>query len=219
MLAAGLALLVPSLRRLLPPGTLRARPGLAAGIATRGVLTFSYFGAEAYVLLGSGQLRGASPVRAGLALSAAALGWIASSWAQDRMEARGGASGRVRRVQVGFALLTLGIVLVAIALLTALPAWLVPLGWAVGGAGIGFAYSAGSLICIAQAPPGREGEVSGQLQLAEALGTAAGTGIGGSLLASLESAGRTPRLAHGAVFAMTLLVGLLGLAIAGRNRS
>ena len=81
------------------------------------------------------------------------------------------------------------------------------------------AYSAGSLICIAQAPPGREGEVSGQLQLAEALGTAAGTGIGGSLLASLESAGRAPREAHTAVFAMTLAVCLVGLAIAGRNRS
>ena len=36
-------------RRLTPPGTLRARPGLPATVMVRGVLTFSFFMADAYV--------------------------------------------------------------------------------------------------------------------------------------------------------------------------
>src|SRR5204862_5958617 len=112
-----------------------ARPGLPAGLAVRGLLAFSYFGTEAFVPLGSGELRGVTPARAGLALTSAALGWIAASWWQDRIETRHGAEGRARRVVGGFLLLFVGIALVAASLLTSLPIWLVPLGWGVGGAG------------------------------------------------------------------------------------
>ena len=33
--------------RLVPPGTVRLAPGLPAAIATRGILTFAFFGADA----------------------------------------------------------------------------------------------------------------------------------------------------------------------------
>ena len=212
----GFALLVPALRSLLPPGTLRSRPGLPAGLASRGLLAFSYFGTEAFVPLATGDLRGATPAEAGLALTAGALGWISASWIQDRLESRGGSDGRPRRVRAGFLLLAVGIALVAATLVTSLPVLLIPLGWAIGGAGIGFAFSAGGLICFAAAPAGQEGEVSGQLQLAESLSTAAGTGIGGALLATLGRAGHTPRQAHAAVFALTIAAALLGALLASR---
>jgi hypothetical protein len=218
-LVAGVALLAPSLGALLPQGTLRARPGLPAGLAVRGLLSFSFFGTEAFVPLASGALRGVTPTRAGLALTTGALGWISASWTQDRLEARGGAGGRARRVAVGFVLLAAGIALVTAALVSSLPELLVPAGWAIAGAGIGTAYSAGGLICIAAAPPGHEGEVSAQLQLAEALATAAGTGFGGALLATLARAGGTPRQAHAAVFAVTLAVALVGAGVAPRAKS
>ena len=215
-LVIGVALLVPGLRALLPAGTVRAERGLPAGLAVRGLLAFSFFGTEAFVPFGSGELRGVSPTHAGLALTAGAVGWVVAAWLQDRLEARRGAAGRPRVVQIGFALLAVGIAVVAATLLTSLPVALVPLGWMVAGAGIGLAYSAGSLVCIAAARKGEEGQVSAQLQLAEALSTAAGTGLGGTLLASLVRLGTTPRYAHAAVFSVTWAATLVGAAIAHR---
>ena len=110
-----------------------------------------------------------------------------------------------------------GIAVAAASLLTSLPLYAVHLGWAIAGTGIGLAYSAGGLLCIAASPPGQEGEVSGQLQLAEALSTAAGTGLGGALLTALARAGYAPRASHAAVFAVTLGAALLGAAIAPRQ--
>jgi MFS family permease len=216
---AGLAgaLLLPALRRLLPPGTLRARPGLPAGLALRGLLALSYFGTESFLPLSASELRGASPTRAGLALSAGALGWIAASWVQERLEVRGGF--RVRSMQVGFVLVAVGIALVTSALVLPLPFFLIPLGWAVGGAGIGSAYTAVGLLCIALAPPEREGEVSAQLQLTESLGTALGAGAGGALLALSKPLGLTLQGANFIFFMGALLAALLGAALAHRLSS
>jgi len=215
----GAVLLVPGLRALLPAGTFRAARGLPAGLAVRGLLAFSFFGTEAFVPLGSGEMRGVSPTQAGLALTAGAVGWVSAAWLQDRLEARHGAAGRPAVVGVGFLVLAAGIAIVSAVLLTSLPVSLVPLGWVVAGAGIGLAYSAGGLVCIAAARQGEEGQVSAQLQLAEALSTAAGAGFGGALMASLLRAGGTPRQAHGAVFAVTLATALFGALVAGRLAS
>src|SRR5215470_19406011 len=51
MIAAGCALGLPVLRRLMPAGTLTARYGLPATILSRGLLTFCFFGADAFVTL------------------------------------------------------------------------------------------------------------------------------------------------------------------------
>jgi MFS family permease len=214
--AVGGALLVPALKTLLPAGTVVARRGLPAGLATRAVLAFSFFGTEAFVPLGAGELRGATPTEAGLALSAGSLGWIATSWALDRLEARRGAAGRARRVGVGFAMLAAGISVVAAALLTRLPLLLVPLGWALGGAGIGLSYGAGTLLCLAEAPPGQEGEVSGQLQMIESLGAATGAAVGGAVLAVTQTLGCSAREAHASVFALTFGAALLGAGLSWR---
>ena len=46
LVLAGAAVGLPALRRLLPPGALTARPGLPATILSRGLLTFTFFGAR-----------------------------------------------------------------------------------------------------------------------------------------------------------------------------
>jgi len=215
----GALLLVPGLRGLLPAGTFRAARGLPAGLAVRGLLAFSFFGTEAFVPLGSGELRGVAPTQAGLALTAGAIGWVLAAWLQDRLESRKGAAGRPTVVAIGFLVLAAGIAVVSTVLLTSLPVALVPLGWVVAGTGIGLAYSAGGLVCIAAARQGEEGQVSAQLQLPEALSTAGGAGFGGALLATLVRMGGTPRAAHGAVFAITIAVALVGTAVSGRLAS
>jgi len=205
-----------ALHRLLPAGIAWARPVLPAGLLARAVVSFAYFGTEAFVPLASGALRGSSPLASGLALSTGALAWIGASWFQERWEARSGPGARPWRVRLGCALLALGIGTVALGMLTGVPFAVVPLGWAIAGTGTSFCYQAGALICLAEAPPGQEGEVSGQLQLTEALSTALGTGLGGALLAALGNAGWTAGWGLGAVFAATLAVALAGVALAGR---
>lgn len=212
----GALLLFASLRVLLPVGTLLSRPGLPAGVLSRGLLGFAFFGSEAFVPLTATELHSATPTQAGLALTAGALGWTGSSWLQDRRELAGDSAGRARYVRIGFLLLALGIGSVAAVLVMPLPLWLVPLCWMLGGAGIGTAYNAGNLICIAQAPPGREGEISGQLQLTEALGTAVGTGLGGALLAFGLRLGLDTHLAHALIFALPATAALLGALLAPR---
>ncbi|MBI4952552.1 MAG: MFS transporter [Myxococcales bacterium] len=218
VLALGLGLFVPALGTLLPRGTFLARRGLPAGMAARALLSFSFFGTEALVPLVTMELRGATATRAGLALTAGAVGWISASWALDRLEARVGAARRVRAVGGGFALVAAGTALVAGVLLSSLPLWLLLVGWCVAGAGIGLAYSAGTLLCFAAAPAGREGEVSGQLQVAEALSNAAGTGLGGALATGLLSVGASAHEAYGAVLALTIAAGAAGVALAPRLR-
>ncbi len=218
-LAVGTVMLFPALLSLLPRGTLLARRGLPAGIAARGLLAFGYFGTEAFVPLGASELRGATPTQAGLALTAGSLGWLFASWLQDRQEARSGPEGRARRVQGGFVMVVVGIALIAAGLLTSLPLALTAVGCVIAGAGVGAAYGAGSLFCIKEAPCGQEGEVSGQLQLMEALCTAAGTGLGGALLALMLGHGRSHREALVAVFAFTLAASSVGIAVAARLTS
>jgi MFS family permease len=62
-LVVGIAAISASLRRLLPAGTFAAKPGLPAVMLTRGLLTFSFFGADAYVTLTITTVRHYSPDR------------------------------------------------------------------------------------------------------------------------------------------------------------
>src|SRR5262249_44672570 len=85
LLLAGLVVGLPALRRLLPPGTLSARRGLPATILSRGLLTFAFFGADAFVTLAITEVRHRSPVVAGIAVTGATLGWTAGAWVQARL--------------------------------------------------------------------------------------------------------------------------------------
>ncbi len=80
------------------PGTLTARPGLPATILCRGLLTFTFFGADAYVTLTITAVRHHSPVVAGIAVTGATLAWTAGAWMQARLsEHLGGAPPGPRR--------------------------------------------------------------------------------------------------------------------------
>ncbi len=85
LIVAGVAGGLPALRRLVPPGTLTARRGLPATILSRGLLTFTFFGADAYVTLAITAVRHRSPVVAGIAVTGATLGWTAGAWVQARL--------------------------------------------------------------------------------------------------------------------------------------
>jgi MFS family permease len=180
----GGVLVVPALLRLLPRGTLVARPGLPAGTSLRFFLALGFFGGEALIPLGLTALRQAPPSQVGFALSAAALSWVGASWLQARADTRDGGAGRERRVRFGLALLAVGILGACFAVLwSAWPVVVTTVAWAVSGLGIGVAYPASTVLALNAADALRSGEASASLQVAETLGTAVGTGISGALFA------------------------------------
>jgi hypothetical protein len=183
--ALGVAVAAPALRSLLPDGTFSARPGLPAAVAIRGLLAFGFFGCEALIPLGLAVERGLPPSLVGVALTTAALTWVAGSWFQDRAEARAGSTpgGRGVRVRIGLGLVVLGIAGVgAVILNAALPALLSGVVWAVAGLGMGLAYPGNTLVALGD-QDGQSGLGAAALLVAETVGIAAGAGAAGALVA------------------------------------
>jgi MFS family permease len=209
----GILLVLPTFRRLSPPGTLRAARGLPAAILLRGVLTFAFFCADAYVPLALQHWRGLSPSVAGIALTGATLSWAVGSWIQAR---RYEALGARRLVRSGFAVVVVGIAGFALVLVPAVPVAVGLAAWAVAGLGMGLAYAPLSLTVLREAAPGSEGAAASGLQLSDVLGTALGTGIGGALVAIGARAGLDPWVGLLGAFAIGAAVGLAGLVVAGR---
>jgi MFS family permease len=213
LVAAGLAVGVVPLRGLLPPGTLAARAGLPVTVLSRGLLTFAFFGADTYVPLAITSVRGRSTAVASLAVTAATLAWTAGSWVQERKAADW--PGR-RLIRAGLLIVVAGIACQAAALLPSVPLAVAVAGWAVGGLGIGLAYSPISLLVLGEAPGGQEGAASASLQLAENLGVALGAGLGGVLVAAGAAAGWPPGAGIAGAFALTAAVALLAVVLARR---
>jgi MFS family permease len=218
-IAAGLALIaaggvtgLPALRRLVPPGTLTGRPGLPATIASRGLLTFTFFGADAYVTLAVTVVRHRTPVVAGIAVTGATIAWTVGAWVQARLNDTW--EGR-RLVGAGLMIVLAGIAgMLILVLVPAVPVAEGLAAWTVAGGGMGLAYAPLSLMMLQKAPPGQEGRASASLNLADVLGTAVGIGAGGAAVAA--AAGGDLRLGVAAAFVITAAVGVLALAFTRR---
>ena len=211
LIVAGVAAGLPALRRLVPPGTLTARPGLPATILSRGLLTFAFFGADAYVTLAITAVRHRSPVVAGLAVTGATLGWTVGAWVQARLSETW--EGR-RFVRTGLVIILAGIAGMVVVLQPAVPVAAGLAAWTVAGLGMGMAYAPTSLMMLRMAPPGGEGRASASLNLADVLGTAIGIGIGGAAVAA--GAGGNLQMGITAAFAAAAAVGVVALAITRR---
>ena len=212
--AAGLLLVVPAMRRLLPPGTLTAGTGRGAAVATLGLASVAFFGTEAFIPLTVASVRNAGTLAGGLSLTAAAVTWAVGSWIQARL-----ASRRSRRsvTLAGLGLVAAGVLLVAAVPVTSLhPVALAGAAWAVAGLGMGLAYSTATLAIIESATPGEEGAASASVQLAESLGIALGTGVAGGVVAI--SAQGSLGMAPGIVMAdLVMLITLVFAVYAARR--
>jgi MFS family permease len=196
---AGALMGVAPLRRLLPPGTLHAARGLPATILSRGLLTFAFFGADAYVTLTITTVRHHSTIAAGGVVTASTLAWTAGSWVQARLNDQWEGA---RLVRVGLCLILAGTAGMAWQLRPGVPLWEAYVAWFVAGLGMGLSYSPISLMMLRGAPAGREGWASSSLNLADVLGTALGVGAGGAAVATV-SRGSGP-IAAGVVVAFAV---------------
>lgn len=201
---AGLALLIPALRVLLPKGTLRAKSGLPVVVLARGIFAGAFFAVEAYLPLTLTTVHGYSPALAGLPLTVGALGWSAASTWQGRHPD----VPRVTLVRTGFA--TLAVALGATALIG--PGW--PIGWlaavlwVVAGAGMGLAIPSLTVLTMHHAAEDQRGFASSALQVADMMTSALTVGIGGVLLGALASAAHP----SAAVIPLDLVMGVIALA-------
>ncbi|MEU2603456.1 MFS transporter [Streptomyces albus] len=212
LVVLGAAVTLPTLRKLLPPGTLTVRRGMPAGMIVRGLVSTAYYGAESFFPLSMTQVLGLSTLESGLALSAGALTWVTGAWIQAKLDARSEGKGRHSRVVAGFVLLLAGDALIAVSIGTSLHSvTLAVIGWAIAGFGMGLVYPAVTTIVLSLAPKGQEGAASSNLQLSETLSVAVITGLGTAVSAygATYDWGRDTSL--GIVFTLTAIAALLGI--------
>ena len=212
VVVAGLALAAVGAPGLLPRGLLRLRRGLPGVVVCRGLFTGTFFGAETFVPLMLVEHRGLTPALAGLALTSGALGWTVGSNLQGR--------GVLPVTRAG--LLGIGGVLAAVAILglvptpsDAVPVWVVPAVWTLGGVGMGLAMSSTSVLTLRLSVPGEEGRNSAALQIGDVLGSVLGVGAAGALFARLHGTGDDPR-AFAVIWLVLGLVGLLAWPVSRR---
>ncbi|MFR9804554.1 MFS transporter [Pseudonocardia sp. RS010] len=206
---AALAALVPALRRLVPAGTIRARRGIAAVVAGRGLISGAFFTVTAYLPLVLTATHGWSLSAAGLPLIVGSLGWsAAAAWQGRRPELP-----RPRLLRIGMLMIAAG----TAGLLVVAPAWGVawvalPL-WLVAGVGMGLGFSSLAALLLAGSAGADVGYHSSAAQLADQLAQAAFVGLGGALLAVLV----TPAVALPVLLVVLVVLALVGAAIAPRT--
>jgi MFS family permease len=213
LIAVGLAIGIPAFARLTPPGTLRAARGLPAAVLLRGILTFAFFCADAYVALALQEWRGTTAIVSGIALTAATLSWTSGAWIQARLIVRTGPRPLVR---TGFLVVGTGILAFSAVLSPSVPIAFGIVAWAFAGLGMGFSYSPLSLTVLREAPLETQGAATAGLQLSDVLGTALGTGIGGALIALGARQGAQEWVGLAAAFAVGIVAAIIGTSLAGR---
>jgi hypothetical protein len=216
---AGLGLLVWGLRRLLPAGTVRARPGVPAAVALRGLLAGAFFGAEAVVPLSLTVSHGYGATAAGLPLSAAGLSWAVGSWWQGRQVAREEKARRLRLTRAGFYCVGVAVLLLAVTALPGAPAVIVYPAWALAGLGAGLTMSSSSVLLLRATTEADRGADSAALQLSDTTASSVTTGFAGVLVAAAARGAigyGTAFLVLDLVMAAVAALGILAVASAGR---
>ncbi|WP_327409701.1 MFS transporter [Streptomyces sp. NBC_01281] len=225
---AGVALLVPAVRGLLPYGTWRAARGLPSVVLLRGVAAGSFVAAESFVPLMLVTQRGLSPTLAGLSLAAGGATWALGSWLQARP---GVEPYRERLMFLGMLLVAAAVATAPSVLLPAVPVWTVAVAWAFGCFGMGLVVASTSVLLLQLSAPHEAGTNSAALQISDALcnvlllafGGAAFAALGGGAMA--HAATGTAEGAHGshpaafaAVFLPMAAVALVGAWVTTRVR-
>ena len=213
LVIAGGAASIASLRRLLPAGTFRAGAGLPAVVATAGLTNMAFGGAEAFLPFALTEIRGLSPSRAGLALTAAVLSWTAGTQIQSRRAHRWSPRSLAT---AGLLFVIAGIGSSAAILVEDVPVFVAAFTWALSGFGMGLTIPTISLATLAEGGDDALGAASASMNLATVLGLAVGTGLGGALVSAGETAGWEPPVSVAAVFGLMLGLGAVALVTALR---
>jgi MFS family permease len=208
--AIAVGVLAATLPRLLPPGTLRARPGLPTLVLLRGTLAGAFFGTEILLPLMLLRERGASAVVVGLILASGSVGWAVGSWLQARPAYR--RSARTLPA-AGCLLLAAGILAAAAAagLGDRLPPAAIAAGWLLAGVGIGAGMTAVNRQALEVTPPARHGGTSSALQVSDGLASTLTTGLCAAIVTTWPA---TPLVRFRTAFLIMAAFALAGAVVA-----
>jgi MFS family permease len=214
-IAGGVLVGLWPLRRLTPPGTLVAAPGLPATVLSRGMLMFAFYGTDAFVPYAVTDGKGASTFAGGVAVTAATLGWTGATWIQQRYIVR---TGEAFFVRISYLFVVIGITTLAVSsAVDAIPVWLLHVGATIAGFGVGLGYSAHAQATLRVADPERYGEATASLQLCDNLGVALGAGMSGAVIAFGDAAGWTAGASVGVALVAPIVIAMLGGAVVARR--
>jgi MFS family permease len=206
-----LGVVVLSLRRLLPAGALVARRGLPAVIGTRGLLSASFFCAEAYIVFVLQDRWGLSPGTAGLALTAVGVVWAGSSQVQARL---GDRVSDVAAMRWGTALVLVGTAALVAVVVADGAALLAMAAYVVAGAGMGFGYPRTGVAMLAASTASDRGFNSSALSIADSLGGALALSLSGIVFGVATRLGGDP---FASVFVLATGIAVLGVVTAART--
>lgn len=213
LVGAGVVIGVPALARLVPPGTFRAAPGLAASAGAAFLLSVGFLAMDAFLTLMLTEVRGLTLARASVAITIATITWgLASMWQSGRASR----TPLPRLLLIGTCLVVLGGAGVAASLWPSVPLAFAYAGWTVVGAGMGIAFPTIPLAAMRQAGAGEESSDLSSVLLMDMLGVATGAGLGGGAIAVAEATGRSLSAGIAGAFVIAL-VALLGLLVVARR--
>jgi MFS family permease len=176
--AIGALVAVICLRPTLPAGSLRATPGVPAAVATALFAAMGYLVTEQFVPLALTDLKGLSNTEAGLPLTASALAWTAGS----AVVARVPVARRSPTAVLGGLIMAAGLGLTAAVVLTDVPYGFIYLTLGISAFGMGLVFTADQIVAVEAAEPGEEASTGAAIELANALGIAAGAGVAGAFV-------------------------------------
>ncbi|MDG4820470.1 MFS transporter [Asanoa sp. WMMD1127] len=184
LLAVAGAVVVATVRALLPPGTLRARPGLPGAVLLSAAAGATFFSTEVYLPLLLHDRYGLPSWLSGFTLTVGAIAWATGSHVQGRL---GWPAQRVLRL--GALLLATGAAAeLATALIT--PHWVfVGAGWLLAGGGMGLMYPRVSTLVLAASAPGTQGFNTAAKSIADVVGASLALALTGLLFQSLAGVG------------------------------
>ena len=213
---AGVVIAAPALRRLLPAGTFRARPGLPAILAVRFLATATFLGVDSFVPLAADRFHSARPIVQGFVVAGSAVAWSAG----QAYAARRGTTLLPRTgARTGFTLLLTGVALTAPVLWSSWPLAATFVSWCIGGLGIGILFNPTTVASMSYAVDGHEGTVSSQVHLADSLGFGIMSVIGGATVAYADHSSLSLRSALGTNFALAAACACVGLVVSSGVRS
>ncbi|WP_213023860.1 MFS transporter [Brevibacillus reuszeri] len=214
---AGLVALIIPLYKLMPKGTLVARVGLPAIIASRGLFVSAYYGTQTYLVLGLTSVLGMSADKAGLAVASAAISWSLAANIQAKWDAADLGVGRKKRVVTGLFIMLIGVAFSVP--LTFIPNDLYGVTLAIFsqiimGFGIGLAHPTSGAIAFSLAKPGEEGKVSAEISVADTFTPAIGIGLGGAIITVMTTFGFSLSMGITVSLLLQVLTVMISLAAA-----
>jgi MFS family permease len=211
----GVAVLVFSLRFLLPQGALRMTRGLPASVMMRGFLSGAFFSAEVFIPLALVETRGVSTAQAGLALAASAVFWASGSYVQSRLP---GEQDRSNAVRAGAAIITVALLTLPLAVLTTLPPGITAISWAIGAFGMGLSVPSVAVQVMRLSPEEDQGVNGAAIQVFDSVMIALTTSVLGLGLAIAVAGGGATAMTYVDLWLASAVMGLVAVALAGRMR-